>query len=256
MNNDFSPTDYKSALEAGMHQKSAQDPKRFVKISDRQDECQLSPSAWNSLLANQWLTTWKGIVMQKGFFALSVYPMLISELQPKTVIELGSCSGASAVWLADHLQIFGIEGQVYSMDINLSFLDERAKADTRIQFIQGDCNQIEDVLTREFLSKLPHPWFVIEDAHVNTIGIMDHLHNHGLQSGDYVIIEDTNLYMWEYWGDKGWQVEHEVKEMPNLLSSLRAWLQSHEEDYRIDSYLQDLYGYNVSKSWNSLFKRV
>ena len=62
--------------------------------------------------------------------------------------------------------------------------------------------------------------------------------------------------MWEYWGDKGWQVEHEVKEMPNLLSSLRAWLQSHEEDYRIDSYLQDMYGYNVSKSWNSLFKRV
>ncbi|MGF1494252.1 MAG: CmcI family methyltransferase [Microcoleaceae cyanobacterium] len=256
MQQTFSPANYKSALDAEFHQVVSQSDQRFVKIGDRKDECALSPSVWEALHANQWLSTWKGIVIQKGFCQLSIYPMLICELQPKTIIELGSCSGASAVWLTDQLKIFNIEGQVYSIDIDPSLLNETAKADRRVKFVQGDCNRIEEILTPEFMATLPHPWLVIEDAHVNTIGIMDHLHSNGLQSGDYIIVEDTNLYMWEYWSDKGWQVEHEVKEMPHLLSELRGWLQSHEEEYKVDSYFQDMYGYNVSKSWNSILRRM
>ena len=33
-------------------------------------------------------------------------PMLLQELRPRTIIELGAFEGASAVWLADLLDIF------------------------------------------------------------------------------------------------------------------------------------------------------
>jgi hypothetical protein len=42
-----------------------------------------------------------------------------------------------------------------------------------------------------FIQKLPHPWFIIEDAHINVVGVMRHFHKH-LLKGDYLIIEDTN----------------------------------------------------------------
>ena len=66
-----------------------------------------------------------------------LYPMLIHELQPKTIIELGAFNGGSAVWLADHLELFGIEGRIYSVDIELSFLDEKANSDERVNFLEA-----------------------------------------------------------------------------------------------------------------------
>lgn len=130
-----------------------------------------------------------------------IYPMLIYELRPKTIIEIGAFKGGSAVWLADQLQLFEIECQIYSVDRDISLLDERAKKDDRIHFLEGDSNKIDEVFPAEMLSGLSKPWLVIEDAHVNIVGILAYFHQNGLQSGDYLILEDTNLYCWEYWNE-------------------------------------------------------
>ena len=42
-----------------------------------------------------------------------------------------------------------------------------------------------------FLQNLPHPWLVIDDAHVNMVPLFRHINNY-VQSGDYLIWEDTN----------------------------------------------------------------
>ena len=39
---------------------------------------------------------------------VSLYPMLLFELKPKTIIEIGAFNGGSAIWLADNLELFGI----------------------------------------------------------------------------------------------------------------------------------------------------
>ena len=98
--------------------------KRFVKISEREDKCDIPKSAWRPLTENAYSQTWKGVLLEKDPMQIAAYPMLLYELQPKTVIELGVLKGGSAIWLADHLQLFGIEGQVYSVDINLSLVDD------------------------------------------------------------------------------------------------------------------------------------
>ena len=228
--------------------------KRFVKISERKECSDLPQSVWLSLTQNYLLQTWKGIHLDKSPMEFALYPMLLYELQPKTVIELGTLTGGSAMWLADQLDLFGVEGQVYSVDIDLSQLDEKAKADLRLKFLEGDCNQINTVLTPDLLSTLPHPWLVIDDAHVNLFGILDYFHNNGLQNGDYLIIEDTNKDLWEAWSD--WDDRAFIERMKSKIGLLGNWLVRHKNEYLIDTYYQDMFGYNGSKNWNSILKKV
>lgn len=228
--------------------------KRFVKISKREDRCDIPKFAWRPLTENAYLQTWKGVLLEKDPMQIAAYPMLLYELRPKTIIELGALKGGSAIWLADQLEQFGIEGKVYSVDKDLSQLDEKAKTDSRINFLEGDCREINAVLPSELLNNLPHPWLVIEDVHDNLVGILEHFHQNGLQTGDYLIIEDTNKFMWEVWSD--WDDQELIQRGLSKMDDLRQWLRSHQDEYLVDSYYQDMYGYNASKNWNSILKVV
>ena len=230
------------------------DKQRFVKISEREDRCDIPKSSWRPLTENAYIQTWKGVLLEKDPMQIASYPMLIEELQPKTIIELGALKGGSAIWLADNLELLGIESKVYSVDNDLSQLDEKAKADSRISFLEGDCRDIAAVLPPKLLASLPHPWLIIEDIHDNLVGILEHFHHHGLQTGDYLIIEDTNKFMWEVWSD--WEDQEYIQRGLGKMDDLRQWLKSHQDEYLVDSYYQDMYGYNASKNWNSMLKKI
>ncbi|MGK7875761.1 MAG: CmcI family methyltransferase [Xenococcaceae cyanobacterium] len=246
---------YQSVIQEAKHKKELSKPDRFVKISDRGDRCDIPVTAWRCLLENPYLQTWKGILLNKGVTEIALYPMLLYELQPKTIIEIGALNGGSAIWLADHLELFGVEAKVYSVDIDLSLLDEKARKDSRVCFIEGDCNNLSAIFSTEMLSNLPHPWLVIEDAHVNLRAVMEYFHSNGIQNGDYFIVEDTNKLMWEAWEEK-WDDEKEMQKGKQKMPTLRSWLLNHQDEYVVDTYYQDMYGYNGSKNWNSILKKV
>ena len=228
-------------------------PERFVSIADREDRCTLPKSIWRPLTQNYQMQTWKGIPMDKSPFEIALYPMLIYELQPRTIIELGAKTGGSAVWLADQLKSFGIDGKVYSIDIDLSFLDKKAKAISDVHFLEGDCNKIEKVLPPTLLDNCEHPWLIVEDVHVNLLDLLDYFHHNGLRNGDYVIVEDTNQDLWQAWSD--WDDKKFIERMLNKLNVLRSWLLKYPNEYLVDSYYQDMFGYNASKNWNSILKK-
>ncbi len=246
--------DYQSVLADAKHIQELSKPDRFVKISAREDRCDLPVESWKTLLTNTFLQTWKGIILNKGVTEIGIYPMILHEIKPKTIIEIGAFNGGSAVWLADNLEIFGIKGSVYSIDIDLSLLDAKAKDNPRVNFIEGDCNNLNSVLPKTMLDQLPHPWLVIEDAHVNVLAVVEYFHNNGLISGDYLIVEDTSEFMWKYWSDN-WDDKEENAKGELKMSDLRNWLLNHEDEYLIDTYYQDMYGYNGSKNWNSILRK-
>ncbi len=247
--------DYRIAVEETQQKYGSTNPKRFIKISQREDRSDLPLSMWENLLTKTFLQTWKDILISKGVFELSVYPMLIRELQPQTILELGALSGGSAVWFTDLLESFNIPGTVYSVDVDLSLLDDKAKADSRINWIEGDCNNISSIFSPDLLSRLPHPWLIVEDCHVNLSGILEYFHNNGLQSGDYWIVEDSNKMVPQYWMSR-WEDTSELKQVEQKLDTIRDWLKDREDEYLVDTYYLDMYGYNVSKNWNSILKRV
>jgi len=247
---------YTDIIREAKHQTLLSRNDRFVKISQREDRSEIPGDVWRTLLKNTYLQTWKGIILNKGFAEIATYPILLHELQPKTIIELGALNGGSALWLSDNLEIFGIKAEIYSVDIDLSLLDKKAKSKPNIHFIQGDCNQIESVLTPSILASLPHPWLLIDDVHINTIGICEYFHQNGLQTGDYFILEDTNAEIWKFWNDEGWEEEQEMMEAVEKLNNMKKWLQCHEDQYLVDTHYQDLFGYNGSKNCNSVLQRV
>ena len=50
--------------------------------------------------------TYKAIPTLKNPFDLALYSMLLWNLKPRSIIEIGSHRGGSALWLADQLRCF------------------------------------------------------------------------------------------------------------------------------------------------------
>ena len=109
---------------------------------------------------------WKGYPMYKTTYDFALYPMIIQELKPKTIVEFGTAEGGSAFWMSDLCDTFGLKDtMVYSVDINKVIL----RNTDRVKFFRGDSNNVETLWDQ--LDILPHPWLIIEDSHVNINGI-------------------------------------------------------------------------------------
>jgi len=156
---------------------------------------------------------WKGYPMYKTTYDFALYPMIIQELKPKTIVEFGTAEGGSAFWMSDLCDTFGLKDtMVYSVDIN------------RVKFFRGDSNNVETLWDE--LEILPHPWLIIEDSHVNINGIVSHFEKSMVQ-GDYIIVEDTR-------SKKG-----EAMVIPKSL--------------KVDQLYCDFFGRNATCSVNSIF---
>jgi cephalosporin hydroxylase len=171
---------------------------------------------------------WKGLPLFKTVFDFSLYNMMLWNLRPKTIIEIGSGTGASAIWLADLMEMFGIDGAVYSVDLNQPGLQHK-----NISFIQGDCWKIQEVFAEGTLKNAPHPWLLIEDAHVNVSGVLQYFHSY-FESGDYMIVEDSD----------------------RKRKDIGQFLTYHPDCYKVDTHYTDFFGRNATCSLDSIFIRV
>ena len=172
---------------------------------------------------------WKGMPLFKTVYDFSLMTMMLWEVKPKTIIELGSGTGASAIWMADLGKSFALNCQVLSMDINKPELEAEG-----VVFIKGDCNTIDDYFPKSILDELPHPWIVIEDAHVNLQGVINHFTPY-LRVGDYLIIEDSRV-------DK--------------MDILQKWASENSKKFKVDTKYTDFYGRNATCSPDSIFTLV
>ena len=53
----------------------------------------------------------------KNPFDIAIYPLLLEEARPRTLIEIGSHKGGSALWFADMSANLGFAMHVYSVDL-------------------------------------------------------------------------------------------------------------------------------------------
>ena len=179
---------------------------------------------------------WKGVLLMKDPFSLASYPMLLQELRPRTVIELGAFQGGSAVWLADLLDVFEVaDSSVHSFDIDTALI----RADhPSVTFHYADSTRPE-TYSRPLLESLPHPWLVIEDAHTNVFGMLTYLDGL-LHTGDYVVVEDVGLPN-QYGGP---------------YQDMKRFLSETDGQYLIDTRYTDLFGYNVTWHVNGYIRKM
>jgi cephalosporin hydroxylase len=177
---------------------------------------------------------YKGIPTLKCPFDLALYSMLIWNVKPRTIVEIGSHSGGSAVWLADQIRCMDIRAEVHSFDLNPPALSEPL-----VHFRYADAGKLASFFPPDEIEALPRPLFVIEDASHQkrmSLAVLNYLAPL-MKSGEYIVVEDgivTNLGIAEQF-DGG------------PLAAISEFL-TQSPDWEIDRYYCDFYGRNVT--WN------
>jgi cephalosporin hydroxylase len=206
---------------------------RLVPYADRRKEdetgrpCDIGPL---ELLMSQGTATcleWNGRPLFKTVFDFAIVPMLLSELKPATIFEIGSGTGTSARWMADLMTSFGSDTQIHSVDIK-----PVAEAYSGVHFRAGDCKSPASLFDSDLLRGAPHPFLVIEDAHINVHDVLMHIDGF-LTKGDYLFVEDSR--------DKTGDLER--------FTSARA------NRYKVDTRYTDFFGRNATCAANSIFVR-
>ncbi|KRQ88945.1 CmcI family methyltransferase [Bradyrhizobium valentinum] len=208
---------------------------RFAKQSGRGSRSCIDPWSFpnRTTKIGALALTYKGLILIKTPFDLALYTRLIWELQPRTIIELGSFQGGSGLWFADHMSVLCKHpGEVHSFDLNTKCVHENAKHPL-LTFHQVDLSMVE-TLDKSLLIKLPHPWLVIDDAHVQVFSVFSYLREF-LVSGDYYVIEDVPI-----------EANKEVIDGLQLME---------ESGFLVDTYYTDAFGTNLTCAPNAWLRK-
>lgn len=226
-------------LEEVVPESTYSETERFVPFETRTQRVDnLTKAIWSTVAAakrgenGKAGVSWRGVPLRKDPWDMSLYPMIIWELKPRTIIELGTASGASALWMADIISAFHLDTRIISADIDTT---QRKAQDSRVEFVQFDMFKIDHEPFPVDLSDLPHPWMVIEDSHANIAPLLEHFDRYTTR-GDYLIVEDTLN--------------------PKLHAQLEKFMEKHGNRYRVDTHYVDNFGYNNTWNWNGFLTCV
>jgi len=170
---------------------------------------------------------WKNLSCIKDPMTLANYQQLFQEVKPKTILEIGTNEGGSALWMHDILNCLNIKSKIYTFDINNDNISIECDDITTIT-----CD-VYDIKTytknnSNFFKSLEHPIIVIDDCHCNLNELFSEI-DPFLWTGDYIVVEDTH-----------------IKDYHNQMIE---FLNGH--DYLVDTYYCDFWGLNNSCNVNS-----
>jgi len=190
--------------------------------------------------------TYKGVPTYKNPFDLALYQMLLWQQKPRTLIEIGSKWGGSALWFADILRSFGVDCVIHSIDItppSISVPD--------VTFHRGDGRNLAATLPADLMENLPRPMFVIEDAdhHCETTLAVLRFFDRWLVTGEYIVVEDGIV-------DDLYGPEYVARLMGGPRRAVELFLRDRGQNYEIDTGLCDHFGTNVTWNVNGYLRRV
>ncbi len=187
---------------------------------------------------------YRGIPMQKNPFDLALYPLLIERARPRTLIEIGSFAGGSALWFADQGRQLGLDLRVYSVDLQ----EPASVSHPSVTFLRGDARDLANILTPAFLQDMARPLMVVEDSsHIagTTSAVLDFF-DPWLRPGEYIVIEDGIL--------SDMRVADLYEGGP--LRAIHDFLARTGGRYEVDRGLCDYFGRNVTWNVEGYLRRV
>lgn len=184
--------------------------------------------------------TYKGIKAIRCPFDYVIYQMIINEVKPDLVIEIGTNIGGGALYIADLLDSNG-KGILHTIDI-VDIVEPKVKEHNRIEFFTKGWEDYDLELTKGFEKIL-----IIEDAshlYKDSIGILNKFHQI-VTIGSYFIVEDGIIN--ELGLEKSYQ--------GGPLKAIREFLPNHPE-FIVDRKWCDMFGKNATFNVNGYLKRI
>lgn len=193
-----------------------------------------------SIYEGHHLVTYKGIKAIRCPFDYVIYQMIIWDVKPNLVIEIGTNIGGGALYIADLLDSIG-KGEIHTVDI-VDIVDENVKRHPRIKFYKEGWENYDVELAKGYETVL-----VIEDGshhYKDTIGILNKFSNI-VSKDSYFIVEDgiiNELGLEKAYGG-------------GPLKGIREFLPNHPE-YIIDKKWCDMFGKNATFNVNGYLKKI
>ncbi|MGO9605584.1 MAG: CmcI family methyltransferase [Candidatus Binataceae bacterium] len=192
--------------------------------------------------------TYKDVPTYKNPFDIALYQLLLWKQKPRTLIEIGTKRGGSALWFADILRTYGIDYTILSIDNHPLARPEIPG----VVFYQGDGRNLTDTLSPNMLAALPRPMMVIDDADhtaATTLAVL-RFFDGWLRAGEYIIVEDgivNDLFT----DDRLAKVEG-----GGPRAAIADFLRLRGVDYEVDTRLCDYFGSNMTWNVNGYLRRV
>ncbi len=183
---------------------------------------------------------YRGVPMIKCPFDYVLYQMLIWEIKPDLIIEIGTNRGGSAYYFADLLDTIG-HGEIHTIDIQ-DIVYEQVKLHTRIKFFKEGFEKYDLKRAEGFKTIL-----VIEDGSHTYEDVSDtlRLFQNLVTPDSYFIVEDGIL-------DKlGWKRKYNGG--PNR--AIKEFIDKND-DYVIDRKWCDMFGINATFNTNGFLKKI
>jgi len=203
-----------------------------------------SPELLRTIQAGTLAYTYKGVRCLKDPFELAIYSKLIWDLQPGSLIEIGTNQGGSALWFADALSSAGLSSPVLSIDL----APPAGNRDPRVEFLRGDAARLGETLAPTRLDRLPHPWLVVEDSshHYDVTLAAIRFFDATMKPGDVLVVEDGVL------DDLGLTEQYEGG--PNR--AVTEFLTASPGRFRIMTEYCDMFGVNATYNPNAYLLRL
>lgn len=184
--------------------------------------------------------SYRGVKAIRCPFDYVIYQMIISEIQPDLIIEIGTRKGGGAYYMADLLDNIG-HGIIHTIDI-VDEVEPIVKENNRIKFFTEGWENYDIEMALPFEKIL-----IIEDAshmYNDTIGALNKFHP--LVSKDsYFIVEDGII------NNLGLEKKYEG----GPLRAIREFLPKHPE-FMVDRKWCDMFGKNATFNVNGYLKKV
>lgn len=136
-------------------------------------------------------TYWLGVRLDKCPLDLWVYQELLFEHRPEVVIEAGTATGGSALFLASMLDLIGGPGQVITIDVDDQY--ERPVHE-RIEYIHGSSTAHETLArVKEIVGGRAAMVFLDSDHTRDHVLAELRAYRAFVPVGGYLVVEDTNL---------------------------------------------------------------
>lgn len=186
-------------------------------------------------------TTYRGVTIVKNPFDYVIYQMIINEVKPDLIIEIGTNYGGTSLYMADLLDIIG-NGIIHTMDVQEYVNNDLVKSHPRIRRFLGGYQEYDINNTLGFDKIL-----LIDDGSHNyndVINVMTKFKD-VVSKDSYMIIEDGALD-WMGW-----------KEAYNggPLKAIEEFMLENN-NYEIDRNWCDFYGKNVTFNPNGFLKKI
>jgi cephalosporin hydroxylase len=220
-------------------------PRRVQSIGERAFAVSLPPHLMDSVQAGTLRTRYKGLRLAKNPFDLALYLRLLQNLNPRTIIEIGTLEGGSAVWLRDQCSSLGLNTQVLSLDVTVPPVQVEG-----VIFYRADSTRPSETFPTDDILRTPHPWLVIEDSSHTYDGVKSVLSYFDslLRSNDYLVVEDGAV------ADLRDEDYRRYNDGPNR--AVAEFIAGAGDRYRIDTESCDFYGYNMTYCPNGWLVRL